>query len=687
MPERGNFEQYFLYRHKVCYNFHMNALSSFLDPRRFLLFLGALLLPWLPHNAAAQDPSIWIANRSDGKTGSGTAPDPFDGSDADRLVSIIASAAPNTTINVGAGTFPIHFVNLTSGIKLLGAGKNKTILAWDGTGNPYTTVINVVGDNVRVSDLTINCQADVHAFTPNALQSFDASGVTFSRVRATNMRADADSPWIEWFPIAQFAQTAVETDGLIDDCEVDNFSGYGTMINLLHGGGGVASAYMSGVISNNYVHNCTANGIGLSGAGDALVTNNTVDGTNLGIIHDTWFSPNVQISDNKLINLHQYGILWHSDNNGVEVAGNGSSDASILNNTVNITGERNDTVGILVSGVHVTGTRISGNMVTTTNPPTPWMLSYQIGYSDGTEMTENRATNDLTPFYYQQGSDPLGVRENRYLSDALMPVPLTAIQLAQQNALINVSTRAVVSEGDNVMIGGFIITGDTPKKVVLRAIGPSLTSAGVTGALADPILEMHAADGTLIASNDNWKTHLTSVNATGLSPVEDQESAIVADLEPGSYTAVVRSLDGSAGVALVELYDLNPSNSTIANISTRARVDGAGNSLIGGFIIGDNSSAKLLVRALGPSLADSQVADALPDPMLSLYNSDGSLLYQNDDWRSQQEAEIADSELAPSKDREAAIIATLPAGNYTAVVTGAQATSGVALVEVYNLSK
>lgn len=639
--------------------------------------------------APAQEPpsTIWVAIRGDGEVGSGAQSDPFDGSTADRFVPLIQNAPPNTIIHIGPGTYPAHLMNVAAGIQLLGAGKNTTILSWDGTGNTDYDIVNVIGDNVMVSNLTIDCRADIYPVTPNALQSWDASGVTFERVRATNIRADAANPHQERFPIAQFAQSATRTNGLIDNCEVDHFTGCGTMINFLHGGSGAVSVYMSGTISNNYIHDCPAAGIGLSGAGDTTVTGNTVDGAFLAIIHDTSFSPNVRIINNMLIHLHQYGIVWHSDNNGVEVAANGSVNTTISNNQISLTAERNDSVGLWVSGKNVTATKVSGNIVTTEATPSSYMVSFLLGYGDNTQMLENKATDGLNPKYYQAGTDPLTVSNNRFLSNAPMPVPANAVVIAPGNKLLNVSTRAMVGQKDGVMIGGFIITGNTPKKIVLRAIGPSLVRAGVKGALLDPTLELHSADGTLIASNDNWKTHLALVTATGVGPDDDRESAIVATLSPGSYTAVVRGARNTSGAALVELYDLNPSDSQIANISTRAQVDGTEHPLIGGFIVGGDSNAKLLVRALGPSLAAGGVANALANPILTLYDSDGSMLYQNDDWGRREKQQIIDSGLAPTNDREAGIIAMFPAGNYTAVVTGASGGSGIALVEIYSLGE
>ncbi len=254
--------------------------------------------------------------------------------------------------------------------------------------------------------------------------------------------------------------------------------------------------------------------------------------------------------------------------------------------------------------------------------------------------------------------------------------------------LLNVSTRADVLDGDSVMIGGFIVTGDAAKRVVLRAIGPSLADAGVTGVLANPILELYDSGGALRAQNDNWVSPLPDyVVASGLTPTRPAESLIAATLPPGRYTAVVRGANGSTGVALFELYDLDPGSSRITNISTRAEVGTTDDAMIGGFIVGGTAPSKVLIRALGPSLRAAGLAGTLPDPTLELRDREGSLIFQNDNWRSTQEQQIIDSTIAPLDDRESAIIATLSPGAYTAIARGAGDSTGVALVEVYSLDR
>ena len=258
--------------------------------------------------------------------------------------------------------------------------------------------------------------------------------------------------------------------------------------------------------------------------------------------------------------------------------------------------------------------------------------------------------------------------------------------------LLNISTRLNVQAGDNVLIGGFIVTGTEPKKVIVRAIGPSLATGNppVAGALADPILELHEPDGTVI-TNDNWKDmQEAEIIASTIPPTNDLESAIVATLNPGNYTAIVSGKNGGTGVGLVEAYDLDQAAaSQLANISTRGFVEAGDNVLIGGFIVGGEggANAKVIVRAIGPSLANANppVPGALADPTLELHDGNGMTVAFNDNWKDTQKDEIIATTVPPTNDLESAIVATLFAGNYTAIVSGKDNTTGVALVEAYNL--
>lgn len=259
---------------------------------------------------------------------------------------------------------------------------------------------------------------------------------------------------------------------------------------------------------------------------------------------------------------------------------------------------------------------------------------------------------------------------------------------AMPGRLANVSTRLFVQTNEGVMIGGFIIAGESPKNIILRAIGPSLTAFGVSDALSHPSLQLFDSAGTLIASNLSWRSDQDQViQDTGFAPTDDREAAIVSTLAPGAYTAVVEDANNSTGVALFEFYDLDPASSQLMNLSTRGKVETADRVMIGGFIVGGDEPARFILRAIGPSLATAGIPDALIDPTLELHNSDGSLIFQNDNWRSDQGEQIIASGLAPTDDRESAMIITLTPGSYTAVVSGSGETTGVALFEIYRVSE
>jgi hypothetical protein len=220
------------------------------------------------------------------------------------------------------------------------------------------------------------------------------------------------------------------------------------------------------------------------------------------------------------------------------------------------------------------------------------------------------------------------------------------------------------------------------KRVVLRALGPSLGQAGVSGVLVDPVISLYDSKGVLMESNDN------RLDLGGLSnpllPTDPSESFLIAILPPDSYTAVVEGANGTSGVALVEVYDLEPGDSRVANISTRGDISFPGDVMIGGFIVGDGDPTEVIVRALGPSLSAFGVINPLPDPDLGVYDGNGTLIASNDNWRSTQEPEI-EATIPPTNDLESAIVATLSPGPYTAVVRDTNHAAGVGLVEVYNL--
>ena len=249
--------------------------------------------------------------------------------------------------------------------------------------------------------------------------------------------------------------------------------------------------------------------------------------------------------------------------------------------------------------------------------------------------------------------------------------------------LANLSTRAVVGTNENILIGGFIITGTEAKKVLIRGIGPSLP---LPGKMLDPALELHDSSGALLDSNDNWgqSANRQEIMDSGIPPASPSEPAILLSLAPGSYTALLSGVNQTTGIAVVEVYDLDSSAaSKLANISTRAFVQTGDNVLIGGLIVIGQSAADVIVRAIGPSL---QVAGAMANPTLELRDANGVLLGSNDNWRTTQQTAIIETGVAPARDAESAIVTSFSPGSYTAIVRGANGTTGVAVVEVYQLN-
>lgn len=252
--------------------------------------------------------------------------------------------------------------------------------------------------------------------------------------------------------------------------------------------------------------------------------------------------------------------------------------------------------------------------------------------------------------------------------------------------LLNISTRLKVQSDDAVLIGGFIITGNASKKVIVRGIGPSLS--GLNPVLANPVLELRGPNGSLIISNDNWKdSQQAEIENSTLAPSNDLESAIIATLAPANYTAILRGHNGTTGIGMVEMYDLDlATDSKLANISTRGFVQTNNDVMIAGFIFGNgNAGEGVAVRAIGPSLTG--IANVLADPTLELHDANGAMLRSNDNWKDDpdQAAELVAMGMAPQNDSESAIMMKLFPGQYTAIVAGKDAGTGVAVAEVYHL--
>ena len=306
---------------------------------------------------------------------------------------------------------------------------------------------------------------------------------------------------------------------------------------------------------------------------------------------------------------------------------------------------------------------------------------------DFTNISDSAQDGDVSPdqFLFWDDIHPTTAGHFQIASAAFDLLNGTAEPAAQA---LNLSSRLNVGTGDNVLIEGLIVSGNAAKQVLVRGLGPSLAVDGtpLANTLADPKLELYH-DAALIMTNDNWKaTQEAEIEATGIPPANDLESAIVMTLDPGTYTVILRGQNSGTGIGLVEAYDLDTAaDSILANTSSRGFVQSGDDVLIAGFIVGNGGNDTVVVRAIGPSLGDAGVANPLADPVLDLYDADGAIIRSNDDWQDEQGSLIASTGLAPANDAESAIIRALVPGNYTAVVHGKGEATGVALVEVYNL--
>ncbi len=340
------------------------------------------------------------------------------------------------------------------------------------------------------------------------------------------------------------------------------------------------------------------------------------------------------------------------------------------------------------SATYKIGTSSSFAITTDSSYPAKITLSENGALPSGITFTDNgngTATLAGTAAAGTVGTYSLTLAASNGISpEASQTFTLTVVAPAQPG---NLSSRNDVGTGDNVMIGGFIITGTVPKKVLVVGLGPS---TGVDGALKDPVLELHGASGFQTVINDNWQeTQKSEIEATGMAPKDPLEAAIVATLEPGAYTGIVSGKGSTTGIALVAVYDLNSdANAQLANISTRGIVGTGDSVLIGGFILGGapGDSVSVVVRGIGPTLKDFGVANSLPDPTLEIKDSNGTSVATNDDWQSDsaQASKISSYNLQPKSSAESAIYASLPPGAYSAIVAG-KGVTGVGLVEIYHV--
>jgi hypothetical protein len=309
----------------------------------------------------------------------------------------------------------------------------------------------------------------------------------------------------------------------------------------------------------------------------------------------------------------------------------------------------------------------------------------EFGFIDVKNPSQDRSSVNPDQFVFWDDKHPTTAGHFQIAQSAYDAMTVPFVAPAQAH---NLATRVFVDTGERVSIVGFIVTGDVTKKVLLRGIGPSLTTNNVPNVLANPTVTLFDEAGNVLSSNDDWKLspQATEIMNTGIPPQHDLESAIIASLAPGQYTAVLAGNNNMTGNGLIEVYDLESgATSALGNLSTRGFVGIGDDVMIGGLIMQDGASAIVVVRAIGPTLSSLNIANPLLDPTLELFDGNGASLAFNDNWKDGQPQAVSATELAPADNRESVIVGFLAPGNYTAVVRGTADTTGVALVETYRI--
>jgi hypothetical protein len=461
-------------------------------------------------------------------------------------------------------------------------------------------------------------------------------------------------------------------------------SGNVATIDETGGGGGISNDGGLTIVNSTISGNSASLGGGIKnfqshyifGAGKSNITNSTISGNSAseggGIYSFTPASPNTgfQRSRNSI-------IARNTSANGPDMKGDLTSEGfNLLGNN---------------SGTNILSAQASDQIGTSASPIDPLLGSLQ--NNGGPTFTHALLLGSPAIDKGESSSsttDQRGFGRRKDVS-AIANAPggdgadIGALESAFAT-FVNISTRLRVQAADNAMIGGFIITGTEPKTVLVRGIGPSLP---LVGALADPFIEVHGPSGELLATNDNWQDATTrqEIIDSGLAPSNDLEPALWGVINPGAYTVVVRGKNDATGIGLFEVYDLDQTvESNLGNISTRGSVGTGNDVMIGGTIIAGAVPARVLFRAIGPSLTNFGISNALGDPVMELHDGNGVLIATNYNWRDTQEAEISATGLAPSNNLESAILRDLSPGPYTAIVRGLNDTTGIALIEVYNLN-
>jgi len=287
----------------------------------------------------------------------------------------------------------------------------------------------------------------------------------------------------------------------------------------------------------------------------------------------------------------------------------------------------------------------------------------------------------------------------------LVFVVCAALCRAQSPRLSNLSTRGEVQTAADIMIAGLVIGPGSPETVLIRAVGPTLTSLGLTGVLAAPVLSLYDSSGSLMQSNQGWSTGnstAATMSAAGAFalPAGSADSALIATLPAGAYTAQVTGAGGTTGVALLEVYEVAPTSSTarLVNLSTRGMMGTGGDVMIPGFSVSAGTGSRtLLIRAAGPALASLGLTGVLADPAISVVDASGNTLASNDNWGTPVGGAPDAAELSgafteagafpfAADSDDSALIATFAPGNYTVLASGNNGSVGLALVEVYDIT-
>lgn len=482
---------------------------------------------------------------------------------------------------------------------------------------------------------------------------------------------------------------------ILDNCAISGSSAQ-------EGGGGIANTGVltirNGTISDNLsVSGQASYGGGISNTGMLTVSNCTISGNSFF----TGFGGTPMFNGGGIANFNGGKLIIGNTTvtgNAVDNSGCGGgiyiapgSNATVRSTIIALnTGALGpDVCGPITSqnfnlignnsGATITNRQSSDQVGTSGAPIDPLLGPLQ--YNGGPTFTRALQSNSAA---VNHGDPNSPARDQRgYIRAGVSDIGAFEFHGTVPVSLANISTRLAVENGDNILIGGFIITGAQPKKILLRALGPSLS---VSNVLANPILELRDSSGGLIAVNDNWRSdHEAEIKATTIPPTNDLESAIVATVPANNsaYTALMRGVNGGTGTGVVEIYDLDRTvDSKLGNISTRGFVQTGDNVLIGGLIVFGKDPVKVIVRAIGPSLS---VPGKLADPALELHDGNGTTLMENDNWRTAQEAEIIATTVPPTDDLESAIVRTLAPGNYTAIVRGINNSTGIGVVEGYGL--